>query len=66
MKKKIFIGVIIVLVVFTSIFVIFTLGKKDGKTIIPVSSSSTSSTSIETSEVITETTMPATEEVLQH
>lgn len=63
MKKKIFIGVIIVLVVFTSIFVIFTLGKKDGKTIIPVSSSSTSSTSIETSEVITETTTLATEEV---
>lgn len=63
MKKKIFIGVIIVLVVFTSIFVIFTLGKKDGKTIIPVSSSSTSSTSIEISEVTIETTPPATEEV---
>ena len=63
MKKKIFIGVIIVLVVFTSIFVIFTLGKKDGKTIIPVSSSSTSSTSIETSEVTTETTTTTTEEV---
>ena len=63
MKKKIFIGVIIVLVVFFSIFVIFTLGKKDGKTIIPVSSSSTSSTSIETSEVTTDTTTPVTEEV---
>ena len=63
MKKKIFIGVIIILVVFTSIFVIFTLGKKDGKTIIPVSSSSTSSTSIETSEVTTDTTAPVTEEL---
>lgn len=62
MKKKIFIGVIIVLVAFTSIFAIFTLGKKDEKTIIPVSSSSTSSTSIETSEVTTEETTLAIEE----
>ena len=33
MKKKILIGIIIALVVSTSIFVIFVLGKKDGKTI---------------------------------
>ncbi len=63
MKKKILIGIIIVLVVFSSIFVIFTLDKKDEKAIIPVTNSSTSSTSIETSEVTTETTTSVTEEV---
>lgn len=63
MKKKLLIGILIVFTVIASVFVIFTLGKKDGKTIIPVSSSSTSSTSIETSEVTTETTTPAIEEL---
>lgn len=63
MKKRIFIGVIIVLVAFSSVFVIFTLGKKDEKTIIPVTNSSTSATSIETSEITTETTASVTEEM---
>lgn len=63
MKKKILISIVIVLVAFSSVFVIFTLGKKDKKTITPVTDSSTSSTSIETSEVITETTTSVTENV---
>lgn len=62
MKKKILIGIIIALVVSTSIFVIFVLGKKDGKTIIPTPSDKVSSTSRETSEVTTEETFLTTEE----
>lgn len=62
MKKKIIIGIIIALVVSTSIFVIFVLGKKDGKTITPTTSDKVSSTSRETSEVTTEGTILTTEE----
>lgn len=62
MKKKILIGIIIALVVSTSIFVIFVLGKKDGKTITPTTSDKVSSTSRETSEVTTEETILTTEE----
>ncbi len=62
MKKKLLIGILIVFTVIASVFVIFTLGKKDEKTIIPVTNSSTSSTSIETSEVTTEETTLAIEE----
>ena len=62
MKKKILIGIIIALVVSTSIFVIFALGKKDGKTITPTTSDKVSSTSRETSGVTTEETILTTEE----
>ena len=62
MKKKILIGILIVFTVIASIFVIFTLSKKDEKAIIPANNSSTSSTSVETSEVTTEETTLVTEE----
>ena len=60
MKKKILIGIIIALVLVSSIFIIFTLGKKEEKQNIPATSDITTTT--ETSEVTTEPTTLVTEE----
>lgn len=61
MKKKILIRIIIILVLVSSIFIIFTLGKKEEKQNNPVTSDVTTTETSEITEVTTEITTLVTE-----